>query len=185
MPVPPWGRSGPRAGAKQCSDKLQEHKREIISVEQPRPLLERLIFPTLCLVVAALMIYEQMSGAYRTESRAYVMSLAVPILLLSIIDLVSALRRKESAAGPDQPRPQRPYIRPVTFLVVALVGVAVISALGFPIVFGTLSVTAMLLLGERNPLRLAALPAAIVAMVHFVFVGVLELDLPYGALWNA
>jgi len=76
-------------------------------------------------------------------------------------------------------------VRPLVFLVVALGGVSVISYLGFPIVFAAISLTSMVLAGERHPLRLLALPAAIVATVHFVFVGVLGLDLPYGAIWNA
>ena len=158
-------------------------------MEQTHPLLERLIFPTLCLVVAALMLYEQATGAYRAESRVYILFLAIPVFLLSLFDLVCVLRHKlpepPPAADTDHAGIPLPYIRPVTFLAVALIGISVISDIGFPIVFSALCVTAMLLLGERRLLRLATLPAVIVTIVHFIFVGVLGLDLPYGALWNA
>jgi len=161
------------------------------TTKEHRPVIERLMFPGICLIVSISMIYEQIAGDYRKESMYYVLAIAGPVFALSLIDMIVQLRgdanAKRKADAGDSPPPQfmdKTYVRPVLAAVTALAGVLLLNVLGYFLVFPALVILIMLIAGMRSALSISLVAAGVLLVVHFIFVGLLGLDLPVGQLFN-
>ena len=163
-----------------------------------------LLFPAVAIGYATFTLWEQLSGNYKEITTDYTLLLAVPILFLAgIISLqeifpvlarVMVLRSLfaeppkalEEDAGPVET--VEAEARPGgEFRVIALTGLAFIlvvgmEEIGYFLGFFLFSALVLLANGVRSYITIVAISAVGALMVHFVFVGVLNLDLPPGIL---
>lgn len=163
-----------------------------------------LLFPALAIGYAVFALWEQISGNYREITTGYALLLAVPILILagiiSLQEIFPHLGRlmilrslfadpskelEEYTGGAETVEPEA--VPGGAFRVIALTGLAFILVvgledIGYLLGFFLFSALALWALGIRSLITILAISVGTVLMVHFVFVGVLNLDLPPGIL---
>ncbi len=163
-----------------------------------------LLFPALAIGYAVFSLWEQFSGNFKEITTDYTLLLAVPILVLAGVVFLHELfprlghlmilrslfadpsKDLEKIAGSEET--VKLEIRPGgAFRVVALVGLAFIlvvgiGEIGYFLGFFLFSGLALWVLGIRSPFTVLAISLGTALMVHFVFVGILNLDLPAGVL---
>ena len=167
-----------------------------------------LLFPALAIAYAVFSLWEQLSGNYKEITTDYTLLLAVPVLVLagiiilqeifphfgrlmilrSLFAVPSADPSKELKASAGSEETAEPEIRPGgAFRVIALVGLALILVVGMEDIgyflgFFLFSALVLWALGIRSLITILAISVGAAVMVHFVFVGILNLDLPPGIL---
>ena len=171
-----------------------------------------LLFPALAIGYAVFALWEQLSGNYKEITTDYTLLLAVPVLVLAgviilqeIFPLLGRLvilrslfavpsadpsadpsMELEASAGSEET--VEPEIRPGgAFRVIALAGLALILVVGMEDIgyflgFSLFSALVLWALGIRSLITILAISVGVAVMVHFVFVGILNLDLPPGIL---
>jgi len=163
-----------------------------------------LLFPALAIGYAVFALWEQLSGNYQEITTGYALLLAVPILVLAGIIILREIfpvlrhliiirflfvdpsKELEEYAGSEET--VEPETRPGgAYRVIALAGLAFIlvvgmEEIGYLLGFFLFSALVLRALGIRSPVIILAVAAGTALMVHFVFVGVLDLDLPLGIL---
>ena len=113
------------------------------------------------------------------------MILSAVMIILAIVQIVQNLLNK---TGESQEEPidfksssmKRIYITAALVVVFAVL----LKLLGFYISMAFLLVTVMLLLGEKRPVRLAAITVGLLAFIYVVFVLLLKLNMPAGLLFK-
>lgn len=154
------------------------------------PLVERLVFPGLALLVCGILGYEQLTGSFRPETRTYILVLIAPVALLSLIIAVrevltpSSIDEFEDAEEKALPLVNRRHVRVLLAAGLAFLCVLLFTTLGYFIAFPIISIGVLLLTNTVSPVRIFAVTFGILLMVHFGFVGLLGLDLPAGALFE-
>lgn len=163
-----------------------------------------LLFPALAIGYATFALWEQLSGNYKEITTDYTLLLAVPILFLAGIIILQEIfpplgrvmilrtlfadpsKELEEYVGSEETveAPPRPG---GTFRVITLAGLAFILVVGMEYIgyflgFFLFSALVLWALGVRSFITILAISAGGALMVHFVFVGVLSLDLPPGIL---
>ena len=163
-----------------------------------------LLFPAVAIGYATFALWEQLSGNYKEITTDYTLLLAVPILFLAgiislkeifpVLGRVMILRflftdsSKELKESVGSEETVEAEARPGgAFRVIALVGLAFIlvvgmEEIGYLLGFFLFSALVLLANGIRSFITILAISAAGALMVHFIFVGVLDLDLPLGIL---
>ncbi len=163
-----------------------------------------LLFPAVAIAYAVFALWEQLSGSYKEITTDYTLLLAVPILGLAGIiilqeffpHLARVMILRSLFADPSKEREEfvgseetvEAEARPGgAFRVIALTGLAFIlvvgmEEIGYFLGFFLFSLLVLLANGVRKPIIILAISAGVALMVHFVFVGVLNLDLPPGIL---
>ncbi|MEE8140227.1 MAG: tripartite tricarboxylate transporter TctB family protein [Alphaproteobacteria bacterium] len=163
-----------------------------------------LLFPAVAIGYAVFALWEQLSGNYKEITTDYTLLLAVPILFLagiiSLQEIFPALGRvmilrslfaePPKALEDDAGREEtvEAEARPGgAFRVVVLAGLAFIlvvgmEEIGYFLGFFLFSALVLLANGIRSFITILAISAAGALMVHFIFVGILDLDLPLGIL---
>ena len=149
-------------------------------------------------------LWEQFTGDYRPITTQYALMLAVPVLLLAALVTIEALIPsfgklaitswlfKTPELGTDdtdvakEPTQEDKRVGGA-FRVIALVGAAsalvyFLEDIGYPICFFVFVVVTMLALGLRSVFTILLAAVLTTLMVHFIFVGLLGLDLPLGLL---
>lgn len=105
---------------------------------------------------------------------------------LAVQTTLTSLKRKQSSDAPQESKPidfgsagmKRIYVLLGFFVIFAVL----IHFFGFYIAMIFLIPACLILLGERRPLPIAAITAAILVFVYLVFVLMLDLRLPTGSL---
>lgn len=173
-----------------------------------RRALGALLVPMLAVGYASYAWWEQAEGAYREDTTQYMMVLIVPVLVLAGIvilqSLFEALRgrgrgggdpRAGTGDGPpdaggagaaDTAPPSKDgrgrYLRPALLTAGALALVLTIDRLGYLPAFALFAAGALLAMGVRSAWRIAAITAGVLAVVHVVFIEILDQPLPRGLL---
>jgi Tripartite tricarboxylate transporter TctB family len=169
-----------------------------------RPSLSELTFPILAIAYTVYVLSEQLFGGYRASTVTYALVIGIPILLLAgaiIVSLYFKAERPEIsevrstvatdatepaaavATKPAVPAASRGWLskgRMPLFLALTAAAIFSLPWIGYLIGFTAYLVLAMLLLGMRRPLVLVSVAASLVAIIHFVFVVWLGMDLPAG-----
>ncbi len=165
-----------------------------------------LLFPALAIAYAIFALWEQFTGDYRAITTQYALMLAVPVLalaaLISIQEIIPSFGRlpglswlfkkpdlgteEVQTAAQEDDHAKRPG---GWFRVFALVGSAAalvyfLEDIGYIICFFTFVVVTMLALGLRSVITILLTAILTTLMVHIIFVGLLDLDLPLGLLEN-
>ena len=169
-----------------------------------RRALGALLVPVLAVGYASYAWWEQAEGAYREDTTQYMMVLIVPVLVLAGIvilqSLFEALRAGGGGAAPgdgppgdaggagaaDTAPPSKDgrgrYLRPALLTAGALALVLTIDRLGYLPAFALFAAGALLAMGVRSAWRIAAITAGVLAVVHVVFIEILDQPLPRGLL---
>ena len=159
-----------------------------------RRALGALLVPVLAVGYASYAWWEQAEGAYREDTTQYMMVLIVPVLVLAGIvilqSLFEALRAGGGAAAgagaadtaPPSKDDRGRYLRPALLTAGALALVLTIDRLGYLPAFALFAAGALLAMGVRSAWRIAAITAGVLAVVHVVFIEILDQPLPRGLL---
>lgn len=150
----------------------------------------KLIFPIFGLAVALYMITEQMIGSYTTKSMYYTFGLAIPVVVLSLVQIY-----KEFVANPannsetrdgetDQKMSSEARTRFLAFIATTSICIVALPYLGYIISFSAFMVSTFLIMKMRKPVKIAALVIGTMSVVHFLFVVWLGTSLPKGSVWG-
>ena len=112
----------------------------------------------------------------RTMPRVWIFLLA----LSSALSVWGILRGKED---PDKPMGRVGLVAAV--LIAAIASVALFNYIGYYLSSTIFLVFTMALLGERNPVKLIAIPVGWVLLTYFVFYKLLYITLPVGSLFQS
>ena len=144
----------------------------------------------LLIVIAGLIIHNSLQMNESVSGTAmgpgvWPMILSVVLIILAVVQIVQNLLNKtgESEESPidfKSSAMKRIYITAALVVVFAVL----LKLLGFYISMAFLLVTVMLLLGEKRPIRLAAIKVGILAFIYVVFVLLLKLNMPVGLLFK-
>lgn len=112
------------------------------------------------------------------------------IVILSLFGLSSVLAvrglirsvREGTASAPTLPR-GRTAVKLVVFLAGGAAYVTVLEPLGFILATPVLIVLAMVLFGERRPIRIAIVSLAASALLYVLFRGIFRVPLPRSFFW--
>ena len=166
-----------------------------------------LLFPLLAIGYAVFALWEQFSGDYMELTTDYALLLAVPVLVLAglviLCQLFPMLARLVVVRGfvPDLSKQDEPGFDTAaeakappskappggTFRIAALVGYAFllvfsIDTIGYLISFSLFVVLVLLAMGIRSTITILMVSLGTILVVHFAFVGLLDLPLPTGVL---
>lgn len=144
-----------------------------------------LVVPALALLYAAHAMWELSDGTYRHVTIIYTAVIVVPMVVFGIFavggDVLKALRpaargavAEEEGMAPGSTR------RLLLFIAASFVLVVALNHVGYLVGFFTYVCFVLWALNMRRPLPMLAIAAAVTAMVHFVFAGLLGQDLPLG-----
>lgn len=168
-----------------------------------RRALGALLVPVLAVGYASYAWWEQAQGAYREDTTQYMMVLIVPVLVLAGVVILQALFEALRAGGGDAAAGDGPrgasgagaadtappskdgrgrYLRPALLTAGALALVLTIGRLGYLPAFALFAAGALLAMGVRSAWRIAAITAGVMAVVHVVFIEILDQPLPRGLL---
>ena len=168
-----------------------------------RQALGALLVPALAVGYASYAWWEQAEGAYREDTTQYMMVLIAPVLVLAGIVVLQSLfeafragrggaaagdgppaageaRAAEAAPPPKDDRGR--YFRPIALIAAAFALVLTIDRLGYLPAFTAFTAGALLAMGVRSVRRIALITAGVMAVVHVVFIEVLDQPLPRGLL---
>lgn len=149
----------------------------------------RLLIPVLVICYCGYMIFEQMMGSYRTETRSYTFFLAGAAIVLAGVAIVRSLMGKEPRSSDDDdigedsaPATWAQYRSMILLLVGAAAVVLTIEVMGYLVAFTAFIFFALLVLGVRSRKQLVLIPFVTMSVIHLLLVKLLSLPLPAGFL---
>lgn len=153
--------------------------------------LPRLIFPAIAVWFASYMIYEQLTGNYRSSTQNYVVGLALIVLVMCLVIVISVLLGRDTGAKTeaqpelaetDPAKKVRNASRIGLLVIMAALLVATFETVGYLIGFTLFLALTLRLLDVRKYWLIGAITAVTMSVVHFIFVQWLGVNLPMGVL---
>ncbi len=150
-----------------------------------------LVVPMLALAYGAYALWELTTGPFQNATIIYTYVIAIPMLILGAIAVIGDIRKPSQAreggggdnGADDEDSTAEGGARRVTLVVlVSLALIVALPYLGYLIGFLIFVIAVLWAVGLKNWVASVIIAVIMVAVVHFVFVGLLGQDLPVGFL---
>ncbi|MEQ8194791.1 MAG: tripartite tricarboxylate transporter TctB family protein [Rhodospirillales bacterium] len=144
------------------------------------------LFPLLGSGYAAFSLWEHFSKDYREMTVNYALFINVPLLILAAVCIgrflfvEGALEERTSLEYTPPTTGEKHVIRPIGLIVLSTLLVVSIQWAGYLLCFFIFTVLAQYLMGLRRHRAILTVSVVTTAAVHFIFVELLQLQLPPG-----
>lgn len=149
-----------------------------------------LLVPGLALLYAAYALWELTTGLFQQATIIYTYVIAIPMVILAVVSLAGDLKARvkaekgeegEAAAGVE-PIPPGGLRRLALVIAASLLLVVALPYVGYHIGFFVYVAFVLWAVDMRRPWVMLTIAAAMTAVVHVAFAGLLNQDLPLGPL---
>lgn len=148
--------------------------------------LGAILFPLLAAGYSTFSLWEHLTKDYRDLTVNYGLFVNIPVLLLAAIAIVRFLivegaleERSSFESGPAVTQDTQSH-KPIGLIVLSALLVVTIDWIGYIIGFFAIVVLGLYLMGIRKHILIFSMAIVTTILIHFVFVQILQLQLPAG-----
>ena len=148
--------------------------------------LGAILFPLMAIGYSTFSLWEHLTKDYRDLTVNYGLMVNLPVLLLAaiaigrILFVQGALEEKSSFEAAPVSTGTTHIHKPIGLIVLSVLLVATIDWIGYLIGFFSVVVLALYLMGIRKHILILLMAIITTALIHFIFVQILQLQLPPG-----